>query len=496
MTSKPVYQGTYTQYQALPREVKQYYSPPVETPAGYEVSKVETVYPKQVYGVTYGTQAKPQPTPPYEQVTFTPIAYEIPTNLFGPKTFYYNPKTGVRTEELTTLQGEKILVTVNPKAEGSRTASPLEQQALSGVALATTVATGVAVPMAGVTALGTVGAVATVKGAVRGKALTPEEAISAASAGTILYFGAKAFTPYARQFYRSAVSRLDPERALYNRVVLSQQAQQQTLTDKLIGKLSPERALYQRITKTPPSFKPEGGEFTGGGGAQQWVQQQVLFKQVAVQKAPMKNFLPTMQVASKTVTVPTQSSIVKEVLKTEPVKATQKMTIQQRSMTQTVQQQVVNPFLVFPGKPFYRKASKEQEEYAYIVYPMASPVATPTQITSPSMLIRQQQRETTTPLLRDLLGQTPVAGLNPLQSQSQLTEQIVGQTQIQKQIQEQTQIQQQQQRQEQKRYYDFGGFDLTPGFKRLSKDIFGKYGRYRRIYPLKTPSQMLKEVLK
>lgn len=192
MSSKPVYQGTYVQYQKLPQEVKQYYSPPVATPPGYQVEKVETVYPKQVYGVTYGTQSQPQPRQPYEQVTFTPVAKEVPTSLFGPKTEYYDPKTGVFTEELTTRQGEKIYVAVNPKAEGPKTASPHEQAAQTGLGLVSVVAVGAAVPVAGAVGLGAVGTAEAVKLGIVGEHLTPSEAISAAGIGELAAIGAMA----------------------------------------------------------------------------------------------------------------------------------------------------------------------------------------------------------------------------------------------------------------------------------------------------------------
>lgn len=191
MSQKPVYQGTMASYQALPWNIKQYYSPPVETPEGYKYqsSKMVTSQPLPENPVTRtGKYKSPQEVlaiTTHEEVTFVPKTYEVPTVLFGPKKEYYDPSTGVMQEELMTRQGEKILVTVNPNLEGPKTASPHEQAASSGLGLATVVATGAAIPVAGAGGVVAVGVAEGAKVGLTGEHLTPDEAIAAAGVGEL-----------------------------------------------------------------------------------------------------------------------------------------------------------------------------------------------------------------------------------------------------------------------------------------------------------------------
>lgn len=148
------------------------YAAPV-IPEGYEIVSVQ----ENVAGNAVEVQLRPK-------------SYEVANSFFGPKTSYYDPETGTFREEYITRSGEKIYVTVNPRsAEAVFGPSPREQMASSGLGLATVVATGVAIPVAGAGGIVAVGAGEGVKVGVTGEHLTVEEAIGLAGIGELVAIG-------------------------------------------------------------------------------------------------------------------------------------------------------------------------------------------------------------------------------------------------------------------------------------------------------------------
>jgi len=179
------------------------YAPaPVVPPEGYEVAKVETVVTGPKPPMTVQQALHPSPV---EQVTVTTFKAkepeEVATSLFGPKVSYYDPATGKITEELVTRKGELIYVTRKQATaaevlSGRAVPSPQEQQAILGLSLASTAATGVAVPKIGAFAVGGVTVAEVGKFAVTREHLTVPEAIGAAGMGELVGVGFMAGTKF------------------------------------------------------------------------------------------------------------------------------------------------------------------------------------------------------------------------------------------------------------------------------------------------------------
>lgn len=298
-----------------------------------------------------------------------------------------------------------------------------------------------------------------------------------------------AYPRYVKPALGKVYEKMFPERSMYKRVVAPQEPSQ-SLTERIIGKVSPERALYKRVTSVSPkdvidvSDVPSGTYQTPSGFAKQTL----LVKQVT-QKATMKPFLPTLQLSKQAPVVAlalTRTAMPKTTTKTQAKTAT----AQRREITKTIQQQVVNPFSQYQGAPYYRQRSREQEEYAYIVYPRGSPLAAPSIIAMPSLIQRGSS------LSRSIIDQAPKTALDPFQTDSQIVQQTVNQTQVQRQVQQQVQelLQTQRQKQDYKRDYMLGSFDMPQGFTRISKEVFGGSKWFLRKNPLISTKQMLKEV--
>ncbi len=146
------------------------------TPQGYQLKSVKpqlSPYPSGHVGV--------KPVKEYV-ATYTPVQKEVPTSAFGPKVSYYNPSTGVMTEQVVTRKGEKIFVTADLSGGPP---SPHTRMALTGFGLATTTSVGVAIPIVGAGGLGAVGVGEGIKRVTTGKDLTVEEAVSLAGIGEL-----------------------------------------------------------------------------------------------------------------------------------------------------------------------------------------------------------------------------------------------------------------------------------------------------------------------
>jgi len=488
------------------------YAPaPVVPPEGYEVASVKTVVTGPKPPMTVQQALHP---PAVEQVTVTTFKAkepeEVATSLFGPKVSYYDPATGKITEELVTRKGELIYVTRKQATaaevlSGRAVPSPQEQQAILGLSLASTAATGVAVPKLGAFALGGLGVAETAKVGITGKHLTVEEAVVAAGVSQLVGYGVMSLAPYAKTAYSKLVGKLSPERAMYQRVVLSQMESKapvgtKSWTEKIMMKVSPERALYGRVVKeTLPSTNKIKDVFFGSGGGKQWVQQQVLLKQAPIQKAPMKPFTIAKEPVFTLLQAPSamQLTIPKTTQKTvtKTAQKTAKISVPQLYMTQTVQEQVVNPFLQFRGKPYFQKRKLRPEELLLpIVYPGQTPLATPSSIQSSiqktfgfqATLAKEMQMQIPTQTFAQ--QQAPIQMQIPMQKQTQLEKQV--ETQIQKA--QQTLIAEEAKTTQQLKkptipYFPLGGGEAGgPSYKRF----FGAW--FPRKHKVKTWEQQLR----
>jgi hypothetical protein len=190
-----------------------------------------------------------------------PAQAETPMSLFGPKRSYYNPSTGVLTEELPTRQGGKIYTQVKPATTaeiiaGKAVLSPQTSMALTGLNLVTVMAPAVAIPKVfGVGAAAGVGVGEAVKYGLTGKHLTVEESIGAAGVGEMV---ALSVVGVRSSLQSRAQARMD---VAYQRAVENQELYKPGVTDKILMKATGVRPspLAQGIIgagETPPvSFK-------------------------------------------------------------------------------------------------------------------------------------------------------------------------------------------------------------------------------------------------
>lgn len=223
-----------------------------EAPEGYKVVSVQEVETSKI-----PLKGREEPTGKGYEVTYAPIEYEVPTQLFGPKTEYYDPKTGVMKEELTTRQGKKIYVIVDPRLKGGKTASPHESTAISGLGLTTVVATGVTSPVLGVAGLGGVGVAETAKVTLTGKHLTPEEAIGAAGVAQLIVggamAGAKALQPRVQRSIDASYRQSVESQSLYKPSFLQRLgmkvtgAKQPSLAQEIVGAGEPRGVTLQML---------------------------------------------------------------------------------------------------------------------------------------------------------------------------------------------------------------------------------------------------------
>lgn len=238
-----------------------------------DAQRTRTVAPaKPVAPVTPQTK-QPQPSSPLpsnifirqeQESEWQPIEesrqVEVPTQLFGPKVSYYNPATGVMTEQLTSRQGEKVFVEVKPATAqeiwgGKASLSPHTQSAVSGLGLSTVVATGVALPVVGATGIAAVGVGEGVKRGLTGKDLTLEEAISVAGIGELTAVTALSM----RQALQPKIqTKID---ASYRKAIESQKLYKPSLAERLYMKMAgvkPTRLASELVGagESPPiSFK-------------------------------------------------------------------------------------------------------------------------------------------------------------------------------------------------------------------------------------------------
>lgn len=209
MSSKPVYKGTYAEYERLPREVKQYYDPPIQAPEGYEYhsSRIYTSQPlPENPAMRTGEYKSPQEVlaiKTYEEVTFVPTFenVQVAGNAALPR-------------KITPLEAQRAQAAY---LRGEQPFTSMEQQATLRLTAATTVAAGVTTPAVGAVGLGAVGIAEGVKVVTVQRHLTPEEAVGAAAVGvavaSIGFAAAKALQPRVQRnvdaSYRQAVDNIE-----------------------------------------------------------------------------------------------------------------------------------------------------------------------------------------------------------------------------------------------------------------------------------------------
>lgn len=325
--------------------------------------------------------------------TTTPKQKEVPTSLFGPKTSWYDPKTGEFKEELTTRQGEKVYVTTYSRSPTAvRGASPFESMAVSGLGLSTTMASGIANPLLGASSVVGVSGVEAVKYGVTGQHLTVEEAIGVAGVSQLAFVaGSKAY-PYLKSGASKLYTKLMPERAMYNRVVLQENMKALTVSDRFKAFFNPkEAAMFQRtqpiVKQTVPKASFDPFKSTGGfskTSAGKWVQQQVLLKPQTKQVTVKPFSAPQLLKSAKAVTL-TSTAVTPKVATKVTAKSTVKVTSASKMAEKVVGKttfsaptiQIQNPFLKYKGRSYYGERYRE-EDYAYpIVYPAGSPLQSP-----------------------------------------------------------------------------------------------------------------------
>lgn len=388
-----------------------------------------------------------------------------------------------------------------------------EERALTGLGIVTTSAIGVGVPLAGAAGLGAIGVGEGVTRTVFHRDVTIEEAVSLAGIGEIAYIQGSqiARNSIVKNAYENLMGKLSPERTMYNRVIVgpveptnlaeTPSIETQSFTDKIMGKLAPERAMYNRnvLGKILEEEKPttfEGPAQTQKGG----YAQQLLYKQASIQKTAMKPFLETFTLP-KTIIVPSVTTTLKTTTKTmkqaSSTKAIQKIVqnvgAQQTSLTQTTQQQTRNPFLAFPGKPYYMQRTREtEEETLFIVYPPGrkNPIAPQISVANINKVaslagIKARQNLASDMIQNAGLVSRQVSGL--LIRQKQITQQVT----IQKQIQNLTQIFKQSPQTQQRINPKIPSFPLGGGeaSTRSSDVLIGKW--YPRNRPVKSWDKML-----
>lgn len=324
----------------------------------------------------------------------------------------------------------------------------------------------------------------------------PEAAMYGAALGAGLSIGGEvvsyAYPRYIKPGLSKAYQKVFPERSMYGRVVASQQSK---LTMGELYQRSVLNAQPKGVT-APKVISPKDVGITHTSPSS-FAQQKLILKQ-PVQKVGMK---PWVLSTTKTLTKETAVSayaLTRTLTPETKTETKQQSKTQQKQKTKQQQKETAypvqyNPFTQYSGAPFY--GQPEREDIIYVVYPKTSPLSSPQIISNVTPI----QAARTTPIqssdilqessqsLRNILGQSQVYGVSQAQAQG------LTQKQIQEQVQELTQVQQQQQRQT-PRYWNLGGFDAPQGFARISNDVFGRYGRYKRKYPLMTAKQMLKLV--
>jgi hypothetical protein len=213
----------------------------------------------------------------------------------------------------------------------------------------------------------------------------------------------------------------------------------------------------------------------------------------------MKNF--SMEVKAPTTVVftapdlagaPLKMTTKSTVLKTTPSQKAQTVQIQKPGATFATPTQIRNPFLTYPGKPFYqRRTAREYEEAIYLTYPSQSPLQSPTQVSKASLLQGAYAGQLSK------MGQD--LKFDSGQIQAFVQAQDVGQAQasVTTQVQELTTTQQTTQvtKQDLKRNWNLDlGFDFGGGGRRRPA-IFGGVGRFKRVYPIVTGEDFLKNIL-
>jgi hypothetical protein len=400
------------------------------TPEGYELYKVETYIPPPL-PEQFSNQPKTfNPKEPVKQVT--EYTY-IPT--FRNEYITGNAMLPRKITEKEAKRAQEAWL------RGEQPFTSMEQQALTRLGATLTVATGVAVPAAGLVGVGFAGGAEGVKYATTQKHLTPTEAVEYAGIGTMVGVIGIQAAPYVKAGYNKIANTLNPERAMYNRVVLEQQVQEATsksLMERFIGKVSPERAMYNRVINKNPVISPEpvGGTPTtgdyltgggGGGGAGQWVQQQVLLKQPSQKVVTaMKPFTLTANLETQKLIQLVAPTLAPKTAAPKTKTATKTSQRQVQSLVQvtmnTNQRQVVNPFLQYQGPSYYQKRRRIEEIVLPITYPIQSPLQapqTPVSTVTTIQKITQPQLPKSLTDLSDIQIQVPSLIQNQQQSQKQ-----------------------------------------------------------------------------
>lgn len=464
-------------------------APMPEVPAGYQVTDVQA---KEV--TTYVLN----PAKPLEK---TPVKQTVVEFTLEPKPQYLaygsDPYFGFTVVEPYETAPKEL----KQKAIHVPVFDPNVKPA-TGLGLATTAAVSVGVPLLGAAAVGGVGVAEAGKYGLMRQHLTIEEAVFAAGiAQASVYVAAKA-APYVQRGVSKVADYISPERALYRRVVQENLPEKPGFVERVVGKISPERALYNRVIKDVE--KPSVPKDFGTGAGAEYVYkpsasgfaQSVLVKQASVQKAPMKPWFPE-QVLQMPKEVAVSGASVVTIAETSR-SATKAVTRQQTALQRSITQQVANPFLMYAGKPYYpQQRIREESEMAILSYPGQSftPLYKQSQIPIRVQNVLNVPTQRQIPIgVQDVLS---VPTQSQIFSETQFANTIQGQKQVEKQIQQQTTSMMQLTRAQSpltQRYNLDSSLFLPVGDRRMS-DPMGLFGRYKRVYPIKTAKQVIKELL-
>lgn len=540
-------------------------------PEGYRVVSVETVKTGPLGSEIMGIS----PMSKGEIVTLEPISVKSTGSLFGPSRQFFDPVTGRLTDKTT---GQ---VTVTRKTDplyavAAHEPSIAESKALFGAQLVTAVALPVAIMKLAPFAIGGVAVAETAKYVMSGEHLTAPEALSAASLGLIVGSTTMALAPKIQAKLQPVAQKFLTQKYLETgKVGFSEKALAKITGIKVPAKnyiisggdsstwtLAREEATINR------ALIPKGQEPVKSVSVQAWAKGTQWTKPTGVSSS-LNRYLGSGQVVSlKTLQAQAPQTAV-TVLKppsqaamlTLPI-ATAKTMQRQQQKTLTVvsdvlgvswsplSQQIVNPFIAYSGKPYYRTKQRAYEEYETLVlsYPLSgltspkqltrylerevqvqpqipsqtifqspfqeqikipltvpiqTPILTPkAEATSKSLqtfflksLFKPFQRTVTLPYTTLLPSVIQKPKLVPITYPLEIPVETVVQTPREAQRVMQSPVQSMLQESKTTRHLQTtSDFDRKIG-KNLLKDVVGGYGRYKRQYPIMTAEQMLKDVL-
>lgn len=311
--------------------------------------------------------------------------------------FFFPSMTRATTpEEKTAFKQQTMNKTIQYQSLTERTSMSLATVLIGTQAIST--------PTMAISSIAGVGIGTGLKYGLTGKPLSNQEIIFSAGVGQMggLLGSDLYHSGIVQKGYSKLAGKLNPEKAMYNRVFESQP--KTSLVDRALGKLSPEKALYNRVTRLPGGSKisdsgllPFKSDSYGGGsgGGYSTVSsgggfaQQVLYRQAPAIKAPMKNILPTLTIPKqalvasaltgvqtktipKTTTkqIPTLVSLPKQ--QAQAAK-TQQVSKQQTELTTSVALtgKLANPFTAFSGRSYYKQKQQQEqaEEETVLSYP-------------------------------------------------------------------------------------------------------------------------------